>query len=149
LFAFGINGKVDNIADKASGTLTAALQEDGKIVVGGTAPDNAGYGFFIARLKGGSNLITNNIANSSGLKEGSRITAFPNPVNDALYISGLDVSLTYDLTVSNLNGVVVATKTSIKNEMAYTWHLLNLSGGFYYLTVSSKGDKRIFKFLKQ
>jgi len=66
-----------------------------------------------------------------------------------LTISGLNASQTYNLTIADLNGVVVATKLSIKNETSYTWLLSGLGKGFYYLTVSSNDGKKTFKFLKQ
>jgi len=93
--------------------------------------------------------VRNNIENNIELKGLDKIGAFPNPVTDEIHISGLNASQTYNFTIADFKGSVVATKLSIKDEVFYTLRLYNLSKGLYYLTVSSNDGKKTFKFLKQ
>ena len=151
--SFGINGKVCNVTKKYSELYAAALQDDGKIVVGGYV-DVGQFPvyscFLVARLIGnGEPAVRNNIENNIELKGLDKIGAFPNPVTDEIHISGLNASQTYNFTIADFKGSVVATKLSIKDEVFYTLRLYNLSKGLYYLTVSSNDGKKTFKFLKQ
>ena len=80
----------------------------------------------------------------------NKYVIFPNPVVNVINIKGLNANEKYAFRISDVRGHILAQTSTSNNSSIYTWHIENLSKGFYYLTiVSGNKTQTTVKFVKQ
>ena len=78
----------------------------------------------------------------------TKISIYPNPVNDMLHIRNLDLHQNYQLSISTSMGNVLRQATANKVNV-YDWQLGGLKAGMYYLSIRY-GDKNVrLLFMKE
>jgi uncharacterized delta-60 repeat protein len=138
---FGSNGAAEIDFDGSSDQAYAiAFEPDGKIVVAGVASIRSiRFGFGVARLnndiatKVNQKIVDN--ASAKAIEKHFSVLLYPNPVKDIMNIKGMDAEMSYELSVMNANGNVVA-QTSVSHVSTYTWNLASLTKGVYYLNLT-------------
>ncbi|SFQ23172.1 T9SS type A sorting domain-containing protein, partial [Parafilimonas terrae] len=101
----------------------------------------------VQQVNPSGNIETTNIV-AVTINEETTISVSPNPVQDMLYIKGLDASASYSLQVSNRQGNIVARAT-IKNVSSYKLNAEHLPKGVYYLKLVSGSNTTNLKFVKE
>jgi hypothetical protein len=87
-------------------------------------------------------IITNSTTSMGQSKAFNNITLFPNPVNNKLYINGLDKN--YNIEIYNAMGVKVRSVSS-----ASEIEMNDLETGIYYISIRNNELSKSFKILKQ
>lgn len=92
--------------------------------------------------------LENNYLNSSELKEVKYITSmgiFPNPINDDLFLSGVNENMNFYLIIRSLIGVVL-----IKQTINESVNVSPLNAGIYFVNIYNKKNEIIYisKFIK-
>lgn len=80
--------------------------------------------------------------------DANKYVIFPNPVINNVNINGLNADAKYQFKIIDVKGHVVAQSAS-NNASTYSWHVENLSKGFYYLNIISGNKTSTLKFVKQ
>jgi uncharacterized delta-60 repeat protein len=138
-YTFGSNGIVTtNFLNENNQANSIAIQDDGKIIIGGISGNQIHYDYGLARFN--SELALSNPINSIGI---NTFLAYPNPVNQSI---NLDFSLQDSQKISvdlfNINGVKVANLlNNIEFSSGFTSQNLplpeTLSKGVYFLSISN------------
>jgi uncharacterized delta-60 repeat protein len=138
-YTFGSNGIVTtNFLNENNQANSIAIQDDGKIIIGGISGNQIHYDYGLARFN--SELALSNPINSIGI---NTFLAYPNPVNQSI---NLDFSLQDSQKISvdlfNINGVKVANLlNNIEFSSGFTSQNLPLpeilSKGVYFLSISN------------
>lgn len=82
------------------------------------------------------------------INQTSAIYVSPNPVQDMLYIKGLDASTNYSLQVSNRQGNILV-KATVKQSSLYKLNVELLPKGVFYLKLVSGIHTTDLKFVKE
>ncbi len=93
---------------------------------------------------GGVFKLTGPLANTS-FEPTSNFTLYPNPVNNTITISVIDIE-SYQLSVTDLTGKTVLTKSL--NGIENTLDVSSLSSGAYFFTLNSGDKKETVKIIK-
>ncbi len=93
-------------------------------------------------------VVPEGLAKQNAETKPTKISIYPNPVNDILHIRNLDPHQNYQLSISTSLGNVVRQATANKVNV-YDWQVGGLKEGMYYLSIRS-GDKNIrLLFMKE
>ncbi len=101
----------------------------------------------VQQVESSGNIETTNVV-AVTINQASAIYVSPNPVQDILYLKGLDASASYSLQVSNRQGNIVA-KATIKQASLYKLNVEHLPKGVYYLELVSGIHTTDLKFVKE
>lgn len=76
------------------------------------------------------------------------VAVYPNPANDVIYLRAKSAFIILDVSVSNIEGKILMTK-SIENEKQIAIDITNLMAGIYLIKIiDSKGNSETKKFIK-
>ena len=101
----------------------------------------------VQQVESSGNIETTNVV-AVTINKASAISVSPNPVQDVLFIKGLDASTSYSLQVSNRQGNIVA-KATVKQTSSYKLNVEKLPKGIYYLELVSGINTTDLKFVKE
>ena len=106
----------------------------------------SGVNYYRLRMVDIDGKYTYSVVRLLNFDESISIKIFPNPVVNTLYISGLAIGSTYNLTATN-GQIVLQNKCSSSVE---TVTVSNLTGGTYFISIINK-DKTVYtsKFVKK
>ena len=148
--SFGINGIVTtNFLNENNQANSIAIQEDGKIIIGGISGNQIHYDFGLARFN--SELALSNPINSI---ETNAFLAYPNPVNESVNLDfNLQESQKLSVDLFNSNGVKVSNLLNNKEfPSGFTSQKLQLpetlSKGVYFLSISNGTSFSNLKIVK-
>jgi uncharacterized delta-60 repeat protein len=150
---FGKNGfTFFSTSNNSINTHTVAIQNDGKIVMGGSIYPKEKYNlnFILARVNGDNNfaISSQNEKNNAAIVN-KKISLFPNPTSNILTITGLDLHAPTTISIIDNDGKVIS-KTISANQSNYTVNVSNLKSGMYFLQLTENGKTTtVLKFLKQ
>jgi len=89
-----------------------------------------------------------NAANSENISvKNSSVQLYPNPVKDILTIQGLDANATSNISITDVQGNVVAKTTT--TDTHYSWNIKQLAAGTYFIKIESRSKIETIKFIKQ
>lgn len=133
------DGSFDNTFNVGSGinnyTLATAIQNDGKIIIGGA------FTSYNGTLKNRIARINNDQSLNTGSFENKELILYPNPVSNYLNI---DTNKKIDLiSVYNLQGQLV-----LENKRSETINVESLASGQYIIKIISDNAAQIQKFTK-
>lgn len=141
LIRLNYNGSLDQGFDPQAGAntnlFTCALQNDGKILIGGNFTNYNGVNINrIARINGGSTL---------GVAEQTKaeVKIYPNPTSRILHVSNAKEFQTY--SIYSYDGRMLEEKT-LDNSEIFVEHLIN---GNYFIKLSGKNASKSFSFIKE
>ena len=147
---FGTNGIVTtNFLNENNQANSIAIQDDGKIIIGGISGNQIHYDYGLARFN--SELALSNPINQIGT---NTFLAYPNPVNQNV---NLDINLRESQKLSvdlfNSNGVKVANLlNNIEFPLGFTSQKLQLpetlAKGVYFLSISNGTFQSNMKIVK-
>jgi uncharacterized delta-60 repeat protein len=136
---FGTNGIVTaNFLNENNQANSIAIQDDGRIIIGGISGNQIHYDYGLARFN--SELALSNPINSIGI---NTFLAYPNPVNQSVNLDfNLQDSQKLSIDLFNINGVKVANLlNNIEFPLGFTSQKLplpeTLSKGVYFLSISN------------
>jgi uncharacterized delta-60 repeat protein len=137
------DGTIDSTFNSGIGCnsyiVSASIQNDGKIIIGGGFRTCNGTGRNrIARINGDNALETFNIEKNS-------IVIYPNPVTNLLQIQTSNNTSITSSKILDLSGKVIIEQKENCNKL----NTETLSKGFYILEVFSDRDKFTSKFIKE
>ena len=148
--SFGINGIVTtNFLNENNQANSIAIQEDGKIIIGGISGNQIHYDFGLARFN--SELALSNPINSIEI---NAFLAYPNPVNESVNLDfNLQESQKLSVDLFNSNGVKVSNLLNNKEfPSGFTSQKLQLpetlSKGVYFLSISNGTSFSNLKIVK-
>lgn len=130
LQTLGLQGKAMTVL--ASGFLTPANNSNGPA-----------FGLYAAMAEGGAlvalPLATNSIADVNST---AKLTLYPNPVSDKIYLSGVDSK--GEISITDMTG-----KTIMVQQASATCNVAGLQPGIYFLHYTTEGGSSVAKFVKQ
>jgi hypothetical protein len=122
-------------------TLSSAIPSSTQVVVGTT--------YYATQTVNGIESITRLAVTISGLSTNDytfeKLNYYPNPVKNSLSIS--NASLIEEIEITSLLGQRILTKKV--NELQTELNLSELSKGIYFVKVSSEGQEKIVKIIKE
>jgi uncharacterized delta-60 repeat protein len=124
-----------------------AVQNDNKIILAGYTKDISGFNRYnIALIRYNYDPVA---AISSGNSNEKIITPsvkfYPNPAKDVLHIEGIPANA--KLTVTDNSGKTI--KQIVSSGTVYNYNIAGLSGGVYYISITSNSKTETIKFIKQ
>lgn len=137
------NGTKDNTFNIGSGfndgAKTILIQNDGKLLVGGTFTKYQGFDSYrFVRLKGNSTLSTTNFSKS-------KISIYPNPVSDILNFTLSETNTATAYEIYNLLGAKVSYGSLSSNAI----NVSNLAKGVYMVKIITENGVLTEKFIKE
>ena len=138
-----------NIVVNIIGDNTREANEKFALVL--SSPVNAILGTFdsaTCTIKNDDPSFAFNAVNSENISlKNSSVQLYPNPVKDILTIQGLDANSTSNVSITDVQGNVVAKTTTTGTH--YSWNIKQLAAGTYFIKIESRSKTETIKFVKQ
>ncbi|MET3025476.1 T9SS type A sorting domain-containing protein [Flavobacterium sp. UW10123] len=130
-----------SISENDSSLKTVALQNNGKIIIGGafTSYKNDNASAFIIRLKGTEVVLSN----EDFIKEKKSFSVWPNPVKNTLNINSLNES-NYSVKIYDLLGRLIYTKENVNTSIDVS----SFTSGLYLIKIKAENGEASQKFIK-
>lgn len=149
--SFGVSGKVsidykDSIPGSDDHSEQILVQPDSKIVGLGYFDSYDGLQeFMLARFKNVDGLKA---SSPSAIAAASKLSVYPNPVQNYLYMKGFDVSKTYSVTITDRRGTEKLVQ-QLSNASIIKLNVQGLAPDTYFVTAVSGNTRFSLQFLKQ
>ena len=90
------------------------------------------------------------VTSNSSLDETSKFEVYPNPVKDQIFLNTTGLEGSYQVKITNLQGVVVTQfNTVLGPGSALQTDVASLADGVYILTLENKSEKYTGRFIKR
>jgi uncharacterized delta-60 repeat protein len=146
VMSFGTNGVFMVAPTNSFNQLEAiAIQADGKILATGFCQDFP-YDIGIIRV------ISNTLLSVEGFDSESKISIYPNPTSNFIYINSSSLGIFTDIKLLDVTGKVLTQINRASpefNESELKMDLYNFPIGIYFLTVSNDGLRSVYKIVKE
>ena len=134
---FGNNGFARPILNNNLIITSLALQQDGKIVIGGVSKNEHP---FLARYKG------DDIVTAQAKNPGSTaliLRTYPNPVTNVLTVEIPDNFIAQKIDIVDASGTLRITQKTITENKTAIVNVRNLQPGIYYVRIADKSGKTL------